>query len=82
MELVLQSGSLKDLATAYGVTYPTIRARVDRLIERLKAAQNGERPDAITRLLSGMVARGDITPAAARQLLDAARQSRQEHNVI
>ena len=30
---VLKSGSLKDIAEVYEVTYPTVRLRLDRLIE-------------------------------------------------
>lgn len=36
LSLVKSSGSLKDLASEYGVSYPTIRNRVDALIERVK----------------------------------------------
>lgn len=34
--LVVSSGSLKDLAKEYEVTYPTIRIRMDKLIEKIK----------------------------------------------
>ena len=73
-ELVLQSGSLKDLAAAYGVSYPTIRARLDRVIERLKEARAGRRPDPLTELLARLVERGELSPAAARAVRDVARQ--------
>lgn len=33
---VLSSGSLKEMASQYGVTYPTVRLRLDRLIEKIK----------------------------------------------
>ena len=33
---VLVSGSIKDLAREYGVSYPTMRNRLDGLIERLR----------------------------------------------
>jgi len=33
---ILASGSLKALAEEYRVTYPTIRLRLDRLIEKIK----------------------------------------------
>jgi hypothetical protein len=36
LSLVKSSGSLKDLASEYGVSYPTIRNRVDALIDRIK----------------------------------------------
>lgn len=33
---VLSSGSLKEIASSYGVTYPTVRLRLDRLIQKIK----------------------------------------------
>lgn len=33
---LLNSGSLKMLAKEYGVTYPTIRLRLDRVIDKIK----------------------------------------------
>ena len=39
---VLASGSLKDLAKAYGITYPTVRLRLDRLIEKIKVLDSHE----------------------------------------
>ena len=40
---VLSSGSLKALCDEYGVSYPTLRARLDRLIAKVKAAARGLR---------------------------------------
>ena len=74
-ELVLQSGSLKDLAAQYGVSYPTIRARLDRVIERLKEARAGRQPDPLSELLAGMVERDEITPASARAIREVARKT-------
>lgn len=34
-KLILFSGSLKDLANEYEVSYPTIRLRIDKLIEKV-----------------------------------------------
>jgi hypothetical protein len=36
---VLASGSLKQMASLLGISYPTVRNRLDRLIERLKEEQ-------------------------------------------
>lgn len=33
---VLFSGSLKEMAAEYGVTYPTVRLRLDRLIQKIR----------------------------------------------
>ena len=35
MSFVLSSGSLKEMALRYRVSYPTVRNRLDELIERL-----------------------------------------------
>lgn len=39
---VLTSGSLKEMAAKYGVTYPTVRLRLDRLIEKIKMHEDSE----------------------------------------
>lgn len=33
---ILASGSLKEIAKVYGVTYPTVRLRLDRLIQKIQ----------------------------------------------
>lgn len=37
---VLASGSLKEMAGQYGVTYPTVRLRLDRLIQKIKLTED------------------------------------------
>jgi len=37
---LLSSGSLKEIAMQYGVTYPTVRLRLDRLIDKIKLAED------------------------------------------
>ena len=39
---VLASGSLKEVARQYGVTYPTVRLRLDRLSQRIQMAEQAE----------------------------------------
>lgn len=34
-KFVLASGSLKEVANLYGVTYPTVRLRLDKLIQKI-----------------------------------------------
>jgi hypothetical protein len=76
LQFVLASGSLKDLARVYEVSYSTIRVRVDRMIESLQQAVAGE-PDPVIQLLAVLVERGEITASAAQALRDAYRQERQ-----
>ncbi|MBC5636728.1 DUF2089 family protein [Ornithinibacillus sp. BX22] len=37
---ILSSGSLKEVASSYGVTYPTVRLRLDRLIQKIQVAED------------------------------------------
>ena len=67
---LLTSGSLKDLATAYGVTYPTVRLRLDRLIEKVKAIDSQDTADDYVRLLRGLFAEGRLDESSFRLLLN------------
>ena len=39
-KFVLASGSLKEMAGEYGVTYPTVRLRLDRLIQKIRLSED------------------------------------------
>jgi hypothetical protein len=80
LQLVLASGSLKDLARVYQVSYPTIRLRVDRVIERVRQLANGAKPDPMMQLLAELVERGEITVPAARSVRDLYRQQKENSN--
>jgi hypothetical protein len=68
---LLASGSLKQLAEDYEVSYPTIRLRLDALIEKVKALGQGKPPSALRLAVRRMVADGDMELDVARKLLNA-----------
>jgi hypothetical protein len=39
-KFLLASGSLKEVAKQYAVTYPTVRLRLDRLIQKIKISED------------------------------------------
>ena len=39
-KFLLASGSLKEVAGLYGVTYPTVRLRLDRLIQKIHLSED------------------------------------------
>ena len=41
-KFVLASGSLTEVAALYGVSYPTVRLRLDRLIQKIKISETAE----------------------------------------
>lgn len=75
---VLCSGSLKALCEEYDVSYPTMRARLDRLIAKVKAAEESQSADAFELKLRILVADGKVSAAAARELLKAHRTAAEE----
>ena len=41
-KFLLSSGSLKEVASLYGVSYPTVRLRLDRLIQKIRLTESTE----------------------------------------
>ena len=41
-KFLLASGSLKEVASVYGVSYPTVRLRLDRLIQKIRLSETAE----------------------------------------
>lgn len=72
--LVLASGSLKELAESYGVSYPTIRNRLDRVRGRLADLVAGKPRDPMAELLADLIARGDVSRPVAERVLQMHRQ--------
>jgi Domain of unknown function (DUF2089)-HTH len=70
---LLSSGSLKALAEEYGVSYPTVRGRLDRLIAKAQAAEDPRITDPFERKLRVLVADARMPAALARELLEAHR---------
>jgi hypothetical protein len=75
---VLLSGSLKALGDQYDVSYPTVRARLDRLIAKIQAADDPKIADAFQRKLQILVADGQMAPALARELWKSHRAALEE----
>ena len=66
---LLTSGSLKDLAQLYEVSYPTIRLRMDRLIQRIRSVDESPPTDAFDAKVRALVADGDISIKLGKDLL-------------
>jgi hypothetical protein len=78
---VLASGSMKELATAYGISYPTVRLRLDRLIQKIKLLDRQDVTTPFERLLRMQHADGRIDRQTLKLLLDAHRaEMAQERN--
>ena len=74
--LVLASGSLKQLAAEYGVSYPTIRHRLDRVIERIRLVDSLPSDDPFDAKVRILVADGEVTPKVGNVLLRIHNESK------
>jgi len=76
---VLSSGSLKDLAKQYGVTYPTIRLRLDRLIQLIKIwDESGPEDDRYVLFIKSKVLDGEIDTRLAKALIQEYKKKKGE----
>lgn len=76
--LVLASGSLKQLAADYDVSYPTIRGRVDALIERMRLLDANKEDDALEAKIRLMVASSEMDISIGKELLKLHRGTKGE----
>lgn len=68
---VLASGSLKEVAKQYGVTYPTIRLRLDRLITKIEVIEQNSEVSEFERLLRAQFADQKLSHETFKLLLSA-----------
>lgn len=70
---IVASGSLKELARVYGVSYPTVRLRLDRLIQKIEVFEAFQAAGELERKLRGYYAEGRIPEDVFRSLLEASQ---------
>ncbi len=74
---LLSSGSLKDMAQQYGVSYPTIRLRLDRLIQKIRLSEDMEQAPYIA-LIKRLALNEKLDVDTARTLITAYRKEHGE----
>ncbi len=73
---LLASGSLKQVAEEYGISYPTVRLRLDRLIEKIKLYEKYVKNDPFETLLRSTHIDGKIDLPTLSTLLAAYRKEK------
>jgi hypothetical protein len=79
---VLASGSLKEIAEAYDISYPTVRLRLDRLIEKIKIFDEFEKVGEFERLIRSFYAEGKIDISTFKTLLETHKKELETKNEI
>lgn len=76
-QFLLASGSLKDMAAYYDVTYPTIRLKLDRLIQKIKLSDNPNEDDFIVKIKQ-MALNDQLDFQVAKTIINEYRKKREE----
>ena len=75
--MLLASGSLKEVAAQYGISYPTVRIRLNRLIEKVIALDTDQPKTKFHQTLQGLVADGKLDITIAKELLKVFKETNQ-----
>ena len=73
---LLASGSLKEVAGEYGVSYPTVRLRLDRLIQKVRLAED-RAADPYVALIKRLAVNEKIDFDAAKLLISEYRKAKE-----
>ncbi len=66
------------MATEYGVSYPTLRARLDTLIEKIRARHKEKQVSELRRVVRELAREGTIDLTHARKILAAGQKDVKE----
>jgi len=69
--LLLASGSLKEIAKQYAISYPTVRIRLNRIIEKVKILDSQKPQTEFHKKVKLLVAEGKLEISTARTLIKA-----------
>ncbi|MDD5459299.1 MAG: DUF2089 family protein [Phycisphaerae bacterium] len=67
--LLLASGSLKDVANQYGISYPTVRIRLNRLIDKVRILDSHKAKTPFHQKVQTLAAEGKLDISIARILI-------------
>ena len=76
-KFMLASGSLKEIAVQYGVTYPTVRLRLDRLIQKILISDDAGN-DQYVALIKRLAVNDKIDLDTAKLLLSGYKKTKKE----
>ena len=78
-KIILCSGSLKELAKVYDISYPTVRARFDKLIEKIKL-YDSKKDDYYIDKIKSLAIDGKIDLETAKILINEYRRIGKNEN--
>ncbi|MBU5363685.1 DUF2089 domain-containing protein [Enterococcus raffinosus] len=71
---ILTSGSIKDIANIYSISYPTIRKKLDRLIQKVRISERKEN-DSLVLLMNELEKEGKINQEVVQKVVSEYNKS-------
>lgn len=75
-KFILASGSLKEIAKVYDVSYPTVRLRLDRLIQKIRLVEK-ESDDGFINLIKRLTLDDKIAIDVSKTIISAYNASKE-----
>lgn len=77
-KFILNSGSLKNMSAVYDVSYPTVRAKLDRLIKKIEL-HNKEDEVEFVNMIKNLVIDERISLEVAKVIIDKYKKERADN---
>lgn len=74
---VLKSGSLKEIAKLYEVSYPTVRLRLDKLIQKIQISDQQEE-EPFSTFIKGLAVDSRIDLETAKVIIDKYKKEKEK----
>ena len=74
---VLKSGSLKEIARSYEVSYPTVRLRLDKLIQKIELSDQKEE-EPFSTFIKGLAVDSRIDLETAKIIIEKYKQEKEK----
>lgn len=74
---VLKSGSLKEIAKLYEVSYPTVRLRLDKLIQKIQISDQQEE-EPFSTFIKGLAVDSRIDLETAKVIIDKHKKEKEK----
>jgi hypothetical protein len=75
---LLASGSLKSVAREYGISYPTVRLRLNRLIAKVRILEDPQARSPFHQKIRMLVAEGKLELSVAKTLIQSYEDSQRK----
>ena len=76
---VLKSGSLKEIAKLYEVSYPTVRLRLDKLIQKIELSDQKEE-EPFSAFIKGLAVDSRIDLETAKIIIEKYRREKEKNH--